>query len=249
MAEDVVIFVQFRLYAARDPPSIAVSWIGEWLAAVLENRLFRLGPGRLFALFFLLFFSFRYLTKKFWSSRSYGSLRCKSLLYIRDMVWCLGVFFFFALMGCTWASQREHDPGICMVIQILIQESKMQTESFCSWSHDGHGQRENWAAKLDRKRPQRGWTSPAERTKQVKNFFAFFLNISIAGILASSVSLPLSRHNPSCKQSAQSHWMSLSIVDSSFFPISVFVQGRNIGYKEIEGKRRQEIINDERKEI
>lgn len=58
-------------------------------------------------------------------------------------------------------------------------------------------------------------------------FFRFEL-ISIVGILASSVlSLPLSRHNPSCKQNAQSHWMSFWPLYSLLF----FVLFSHFGFR------------------
>lgn len=83
---------------------------------------------------------------------AYGA---KSLLYIRDMVWCLGVFFPL-LMNVPEPVNENMTLEYVRLYGIQIYKIKMQTESFCSWSHDGHGQRENWAAKLDRKRPRRG---------------------------------------------------------------------------------------------
>lgn len=171
MAEDVVIFVQFRLYAIRDPPSIAVSWIGEWLAAVLENRLFRLGPGCLpyFS------FSFRYVKKvlEFKKLRKMWLMLQKFALYSGH-----GMVFgrFFPTYGCTWANQREHDPGMCMEYGSTdIQDQNAHgiflfMVTWRTWP-------KNWATKLDR-RLQRGIQRlnipPRKEQNKSKTFLLFF---------------------------------------------------------------------------
>lgn len=108
---------------------------------------------------------------------------------------------------------------------------KWKTEYFffLSWSHNGHYPWTGTSSTIrDRTVEAYPESSEALHWKRHESFEL----ISIVGILASSVflSLPLSRHNPSCKLNAQSQLDVLFgryIVFFFFlfcFPISVFVQ-------------------------
>lgn len=105
---------------------------------------------------------------------AYGA---KSLLYIRDRLWCLGVFFSL-LMNVPEPVKENMTLEYVWLYGIQIYKIKMQTESFCSWSHDGHGQRENWAAKLDRKGPREIFRKlnnpPRKEQNKSKTFLLFF---------------------------------------------------------------------------